>query len=725
MAAAAAVAARRTARLALAAPRRAARAVAAGVKVGNEALRVAAAQPAVPGGTAYTSPTEDSPAAAGTNSGAAAAAGAAVSIAAAAAAWRRWGTDVLRRRARDASEEGSGGGAFDSSKLFKTVLDEPTASFLAKLPDALQAVDDAYYSSSENAERLTFPREMRALKALAREFPLETKPGGAPSRLPYAEALSAARRMLPAPSKAELALGARMLTFAEAAYEAPSVIHEACRAEGYEVLYVEPISRPGAPAHFLAFSPHAKTAVLSVRGTNTVADVLTDLVHTVEPIRAPGASAKTDVGADGASTAAAVATSDVPLGSDSDDVAGADGVATAHGGMLGAALHVVTRATPALRELLAPGGYRLIITGHSLGAGTAALAAMMLSSVAAPRSVSEELREAASAAGQAYWRAAEWSAEALQSEAASKRDPATTAVAGDSDEEGSGSDRYGLAALVQSAADALDRAASAVQQPRERWPTPLEGVNCVAFAPPPVVDARTGLASAAVGRAYGQVAPGDSADLADALAGSLSIDALRDGDAAAGLKDALARGAATLAAFGADDAPLVLSFCAREDAVPRTSMRNVRAFAQLISEVDSALESGQGLEEGHALEMLRGSASHDFGMGSRDLLVPGRVVMLASDPPHPSSGEAADGDDGSTDGETWWAVVGSGQSLECLRYAELAPRSISDHMAPVYRLALGAASNDGGRADATRDGGEFKAWLRGRSTEARAAAGSP
>lgn len=393
-------------------------------------------------------------------------------------------------------------------------------------------------------------------------------------------------------------------------------------------------------------------------------------------------------------TAAAAAAPDGGVMSDSGDPSSAAGAeeATAHSGMLGAALHVVQRATPALRELLAPQGYRLVTTGHSLGAGTAALAALMLSSVAAPRSVGEELHIASAAAGQAFWRAAEWSAEALQADA-------TAQDTGSDVDEGSGSERYGLASLMQTATAALDRASDAMQSQSHshtRWSPPLSAVNCVAFAPPPVVDARTALASGAVGASYGQAA------LLEATP--------RDAFNGQALMDELSRSAAAIAAFGADDAPLVLSFCARYDAVPRTSMRNIRAFAKVISDVDERLEAGQELVKGRALETLRGSAYDDFGMGSRDLVVPGRVVILASDDLPAQAG-------GVERAEEWWAVVGDGQSLACLRYAEMAPRSISDHMAPVYRLALGAAARGDGAADSARDGGEFKAWLRKRRRE--------
>ena len=263
--------ARRAADAALAAPRRAAARAAAALAPasasggGGEAPR---ATPAAPGGPRARPPNcaGSSPSAPG-----AAAPLAAASIAAAAAvAWNRWGGGLLRARSGGASAEAEEQGPTLETTLLKAVVDAPTAAFLARLPEAMEAVDDAYYGESE---RPTLAREMRALAALADEFPLSQSlaPGAADrQRRPYAEAFDAARASLPAPRRDELELGARMLTFAEAAYESPSVIAETCRAEGFEVLYVEPVSQPGAPAHFLAFSPEAKTAVLAVRGTNTV-----------------------------------------------------------------------------------------------------------------------------------------------------------------------------------------------------------------------------------------------------------------------------------------------------------------------------------------------------------------------------------------------------------------------------------------------------------------------
>ena len=51
----------------------------------------------------------------------------------------------------------------------------------------------------------------------------------------------------------------------------------------------------------------------------------------------------------------------------------------AHGGFLTAADSVLERIRAPVRDLLAPMGYSLLITGHSLGASTACLVARLLS----------------------------------------------------------------------------------------------------------------------------------------------------------------------------------------------------------------------------------------------------------------------------------------------------------------------------------------------------------
>lgn len=126
--------------------------------------------------------------------------------------------------------------------------------------------------------------------------------------------------------------------FAEAAYTNDLAIRAFLSSTGYDLLQFEPAVTYEKPSYFVAFNPHRKHAIISVKGTSSVSDLLTDVLHTP-----------------------------VEFLHDS----------WVHSGMLNAAVYIVNRTDAMISHLFGPLGYRVTFTGHSLGAGTAQLATLI------------------------------------------------------------------------------------------------------------------------------------------------------------------------------------------------------------------------------------------------------------------------------------------------------------------------------------------------------------
>lgn len=108
------------------------------------------------------------------------------------------------------------------------------------------------------------------------------------------------------------------------------------------------------PGHFVAVDRRQKAVVLGIRGTTTLSDALTDAVG------------------------------------EATEVEKCFGL-LAHKAMLASAKAVIEKTRPALEEALRETGFPLLITGHSLGAGTAILCTVLLSRVS-PLSGSPKMR---------------------------------------------------------------------------------------------------------------------------------------------------------------------------------------------------------------------------------------------------------------------------------------------------------------------------------------------
>ena len=129
---------------------------------------------------------------------------------------------------------------------------------------------------------------------------------------------------------------------------------EALREIGYSLVRHDKTALPGSVAHYVAISKERKLAVIGVKGTSSFEDMLTDLCGQAVSIDLPAPFV--NKGEDGAEITQI----------------------RCHEGIYQAAKRLVDDLVVLVEELLLPAGYQLVLTGHSLGAGTAALAAVLL-----------------------------------------------------------------------------------------------------------------------------------------------------------------------------------------------------------------------------------------------------------------------------------------------------------------------------------------------------------
>lgn len=135
-----------------------------------------------------------------------------------------------------------------------------------------------------------------------------------------------------------------LLRLSDMSYESGDAMDEFLRQANLVPLYGSDRNAAERPAFYLALAEDADVAVLVVKGTSTFDDVVTDALSSTDEF-----------------------------------AAGPDGVPSlAHSGMLAAARFVASRVAPIHRRVLAPLNMRLVVTGHSLGAGCASLVTLIL-----------------------------------------------------------------------------------------------------------------------------------------------------------------------------------------------------------------------------------------------------------------------------------------------------------------------------------------------------------
>lgn len=158
---------------------------------------------------------------------------------------------------------------------------------------------------------------------------------------------------------------AEYLEYAHWAYESShTVISKYCRQAELDLIRHDTATEPGRVGHFVAVDHKKKLAILGLKGTSTLSDVLTDLI----------AIPKEHVGCyfDDDTFAAP------PQNASKSEKATEKMMC--HEGIFTAAIWMADSIQPMVENLFVPLGYKLVICGHSLGAGTACLLGLELRS---------------------------------------------------------------------------------------------------------------------------------------------------------------------------------------------------------------------------------------------------------------------------------------------------------------------------------------------------------
>ena len=146
-----------------------------------------------------------------------------------------------------------------------------------------------------------------------------------------------------------------LFEFADWAYdEIPNdkPLKVALREVGFVLVRHDKIALPGQVAHYVAISKERKIALIGIKGTSNFEDLLTDCC--------------------GQAVSFNLTTPFVPGGITTD--------LRCHEGILLAATRLADDVDTLIEELLLPNQYKLVITGHSLGAGVAAVLGILLRS---------------------------------------------------------------------------------------------------------------------------------------------------------------------------------------------------------------------------------------------------------------------------------------------------------------------------------------------------------
>jgi hypothetical protein len=172
-------------------------------------------------------------------------------------------------------------------------------------------------------------------------------------------------------------------------YDDTEILTQKLEERGYILLAHNGSSRPGNVAYYVAVSPEQKQVLVGIRGTSTLEELLTDCCGRAIPLQdrtTSDDSLRIEVEASKPNTVLAEDDGDVEVISglerivcEDHDEEG-DNFPRCHEGILISARRMVDKIQPILRSWIRNGDLRFVLCGHSLGAGAATLAALILRS---------------------------------------------------------------------------------------------------------------------------------------------------------------------------------------------------------------------------------------------------------------------------------------------------------------------------------------------------------
>lgn len=164
---------------------------------------------------------------------------------------------------------------------------------------------------------------------------------------PYLISQELAADDVTAPTPQEMVKLATYVHHAALVYETDiALVRAMLRQGGFEMVGFSQEVAGGLVSHYTAFHPVDKVVVLAIKGSSSIDDVVTDIIAGKE------------------------------LLFDAEEIGKVS--AHAHSGFAAAARAIVAEVSGTVQALFVAQGYQLIVTGHSLGAGTACCVAKLL-----------------------------------------------------------------------------------------------------------------------------------------------------------------------------------------------------------------------------------------------------------------------------------------------------------------------------------------------------------